>query len=118
MRRWLNAILVFVGLVAIWEALVRRGVWSPVLVPSPVDVAKYLVNSIQDRTLLTASYVTLQRLLLGYVVSLVLGLPLGLLIARFKFFQDTLGLLALGLQTLLVVRVAQEASDEMEWVVE
>ena len=29
-----------------------------------------------------------------------LGLPLGLLIARFRFCEDTLGLLALGLQTL------------------
>jgi NitT/TauT family transport system permease protein len=37
---------------------------------------------------------------LGYASGLVLGLPLGLLLARFRFFQDTLGLLALGLQTL------------------
>jgi NitT/TauT family transport system permease protein len=100
MRRWTTALLVFGALVAIWEWLVRAGVWSPVLVPSPVDVGKYLVASIQDKTLLEASYVTLKRLLLGYAVGLVFGLPLGLLIARFKFFQDTLGLLALGFQTL------------------
>lgn len=100
MRRWTTALLVFGALMAIWEWLVRAGVWSPVLVPSPVDVGKYLVASIQDKTLLEASYVTLKRLLLGYAVGLVFGLPLGLLIARFKFFQDTLGLLALGFQTL------------------
>lgn len=100
MKRWTTATLVFLSLILVWEWLVRAGVWSPVLVPSPVSVGKYLAASVQDRTLLEASYVTLKRLLLGYVVSIVLGLPLGLLIARFKFFQDTLGLLALGFQTL------------------
>ena len=100
MKRWTTAMLAFVGLIAIWEGLVRAGVWSPVLMPSPVDVGKYLVASIHDKTLLEASYVTLKRLMLGYGVGLGLGLPLGLLTARFKFFQDTLGLLALGFQTL------------------
>src|SRR3989442_9523547 len=100
MRRWLNAILFFVILLAIWEGLVRAGVWSPVLVPSPLEVARYLVGSLQDRTLLDASYVTLNRLLMGYATGLVLGLPLGLLNSRFKFSEDTVGLIALGLQTL------------------
>jgi len=100
MKRWMTATLVFLGLILIWEGLFRAKVWSPVLVPSPIAVGNYLVASIQDRTLLEASYVTLKRLLLGYIFSIVVGLPLGLLIARFKFFQDTLGLLALGFQTL------------------
>ena len=100
MKRWTTAMLAFVGLIAIWEWLVRAGVWSPVLVPSPVDVGKYLVASIQDKTLIEACYVTLKRLMLGYAVGLGFGLPLGLLTARFKFFKDTLGLLALGFQTL------------------
>jgi NitT/TauT family transport system permease protein len=42
----------------------------------------------------------MKRLLLGYLVGLVLGLPLGLLNARFKLLQDTVGIVALGLQTL------------------
>lgn len=100
MKRWLGAILVFAVLVAAWELLVRKGIWSPVLVPSPFEVAQYLASSIKDGTLLQAACVTLKRLLLGYAAGLLFGLPLGLLNARFKFLQDTLGLLALGLQTL------------------
>jgi len=99
-KRTLLAIGFFVALVVLWEVLVRRQVWSPVLVPSPIDVGKYLVNSIRDRTILEASYVTLKRLLLGYAVGLAAGLPLGLLNARFTIFEDTVGVLALGLQTL------------------
>lgn len=100
MKRSFRAIAFFAALVLVWEWLVRKEIWSPVLVPSPLDVGRYFVSSIQDRTLIDSSWVTLKRLLLGYVVGLGLGVPLGLLNARFKFCQDTMGLLALGLQTL------------------
>ena len=100
MRRCIVAVVFFGALAAVWEGLVRAGVWSPVLVPSPLQVVKYLVGAVQDGTLMDASLVTLKRLLLGYFAGLILGLPLGLLNARFQFCQDTLGLLALGIQTL------------------
>lgn len=100
MKRWLIAVLFFAALLATWEALVRAEVWSRVLVPSPLDVVRYFADALNERALLVAAGVTLRRLALGYLVGLVLGLPLGLLHARFKVLQDTVGLLALGLQTL------------------
>ncbi|MBI4658686.1 MAG: ABC transporter permease [Verrucomicrobia bacterium] len=100
MKRWTVFALFFAAFVVTWEILVRKGIWPPVMVPSPVDIGKYFIASIQDRSLLDASYVTLKRLLLGYAIGLAAGLPLGLLNARFKICADTLGLLALGLQTL------------------
>jgi NitT/TauT family transport system permease protein len=100
MKRWLVAVLFFVVLLAAWEALVRAEIWSRVLVPSPLDVVRYFADALNERALLVAAGVTLRRLALGYLVGLVLGLPLGLLNARFKVLQDTVGLLALGLQTL------------------
>lgn len=100
MKRFLSAAGFFVGLVVLWEILVRLHIWSPVLVPSPTIVGEYLLSAVKDGTLLSASAVTMKRLLLGYVFGIVIGLPLGLLTARFKVCQDTIGLLALGLQTL------------------
>ena len=100
MKRALTTTLTFLVLLVVWQELVHAGVWSRVLVPSPLDVGEYYVGAIRDGTLLSAVGVTLKRLLLGYFAGLLLGLPLGLLTARFKFFHDTLGLLALGLQTL------------------
>lgn len=100
MRRWMLPVGFFAALIGLWEALIRLGVWTSVLVPSPFDVGLYFVHALKNRELLDATYVTLKRLLLGYASGLVFGLPLGLLTARFKFFQDTLGLIALGLQTL------------------
>jgi NitT/TauT family transport system permease protein len=44
--------------------------------------------------------VTLRRLLLGYAIGIAIGLPLGLATSTSEYMQDTVGALALGLQTL------------------
>jgi NitT/TauT family transport system permease protein len=100
MKRALVVVVFFALLVAGWEVLYRMKIWSPVLVPSPVTVGQYLIESGKDGTMLQATIVTMRRLLIGYFLSIVVGLPLGLLTARFKFAEDTLGVLSLGLQTL------------------
>ncbi|MFT3782622.1 MAG: ABC transporter permease [Nibricoccus sp.] len=100
MKRFLSAAAFFVLLIVFWEILVRAKIWSAVLVPSPLTVGEYLWSAVRDGTLASAAWVTLKRLLLGYIFGILLGLPIGLLTARFKVCQDTLGLLALGLQTL------------------
>lgn len=87
-------------LVGIWELCVRAKIWSEVLMPDPASVAKYFWESTMDGTLIKGTMITMQRLILGYAVGVVIGLPLGLITARWRFFQDTLGMLALGLQTL------------------
>lgn len=100
MKRVLTAALFFACLIALWEILVRRGYWSPYIVPSPLEVARYLWESLTDHSLIDGSVVTIKRLLFGYFFSLLAGVPLGLLNARFQVVRDTLGLLGLGLQTL------------------
>jgi NitT/TauT family transport system permease protein len=100
MRRAINASIFFAVLIAIWQAAVMSGRWSPVLLPGPQSVAEYLWGAARDGTLGEASVVTVRRLLIGYVIGVAIGLPLGLLTSTSHFFEDTLGALALGLQTL------------------
>lgn len=100
MIRVLRSLGFFVFVIAVWEAASRAGWWSPVLVPAPLAIGQYLLEALKDGSLLTAGWVTMKRLLLGYIIGLVAGIPLGLLTARFRFAADTLGVLALGLQTL------------------
>lgn len=100
MKRSLAAVAFFIVLAGVWEWLVRSEKWSPLLVPTPSEVARYLISALQEGSLVGASGVTVRRLLLGYVCGIVVGLPLGLLTARFRFMQDTLGLVALGCITL------------------
>src|SRR5881409_2235192 len=100
MKRFLLAAAFFAVLVLLWEAAYRAKIWSPVLLPSPRQVVTYLEGAAADGTLVQATVITMRRLLIGYVIGLVGGLPLGLLTARWKVFHDTIGTLALGLQTL------------------
>jgi NitT/TauT family transport system permease protein len=100
MKRALSAAAFFAGLVVIWQLLYDAKIWSPVLVPSPESVVSYLVSAFQDGTMFGAIVITMRRLLIGYIIGIVAGLPLGLLTARWKVLQDTLGTLSLGLQTL------------------
>jgi NitT/TauT family transport system permease protein len=100
MNRILKAGSFFAGLIVVWQVLYLSGHWSPVLLPSPLAVARYIGGAVDDGTLASATFVTLRRLVYGYAFGLVIGLPIGLLTARFKLLQDTVGLLALGLQTL------------------
>jgi NitT/TauT family transport system permease protein len=76
------------------------GRWSAVLLPSPVMVGEYLWDALRDGSLTEAIEVTLRRLLIGYAIGVVIGLPLGLLTSTSEYFEDTIGALALGLQTL------------------
>ena len=100
MKRLVWSALFFLALLLIWHLLVLAKIWSVVLLPDPLNVWEYLKGAVGDGTLLQASVVTMRRLLTGYVIGIAVGLPLGLLTARFKFCEDTLGVLALGLQTL------------------
>lgn len=100
MKRAFLVIFFFFGLLLLWELAVRAHLWSPVLLPAPAKVAEYLKSAAADGSLWQAILVTLKRLLLGYVIGLLGGIPLGLLTARFRLLHDTVGTLALGLQTL------------------
>ena len=103
MIRTISSTAFFLVLLLSWEVASRSGIYSPVLLPSPLNVFEYLRQSGMDGTLWTATLVTMKRLLLGYGIGLLFGVPLGLLTARSRIMQDTLGLLALGVQTLPIV---------------
>lgn len=100
MTRWIAASLFFVGLLIAWHLAVEAKLWSPLLLPSPLSVFEYLKTAIEDGSLRDATVVTVRRLLIGYGLGMLIGLPSGLVTASSRWAQDTLGVLALGLQTL------------------
>ena len=100
MRRFANVTLFFAAIVTLWLLMVASGRWSPMLLPSPLSVWEYLWSALLDGSLLEATAVTVRRLLTGYAIGVLIGLPLGLLTSTSQFFEDTIGSMALGLQTL------------------
>jgi NitT/TauT family transport system permease protein len=100
MKRTVIAAGFFAALIGVWYAVIVSGRWSPVLLPPPQAVGEYLWTALRDGSILDATAVTLRRLLIGYAIGVAIGLPLGLLCSSSEFFEDTVGTLALGLQTL------------------
>ncbi len=84
----------------IWEAVSRSGVWPPYLFPSPSEVFQAFVFGLKDHSFILAMTVSIQRILIGYSISLILGISLGLMIGRFKVLDETIGSLILSLQVL------------------
>ncbi len=100
MKQFLAATAFFAALLGAWEIFARYGGVSTVLLPAPSAVLQYLVGAARDGSLSEATLVTMKRLVLGYAIGIGAGIPLGMLTARFKFLHNTVGTIALGLQTL------------------
>jgi NitT/TauT family transport system permease protein len=100
LKQRLAAVVFFVLALLAWHCVTQLGIWSPLLLPAPLDVGRYLYGALHDGTLVGATLVTVRRLLLGYALGISIGLPLGLITARWKICELTLGVIALGLQTL------------------
>ena len=110
--RWLVRILFLVLLVVIWELLFNAHIWSDIIVPGPLEVLHSLVTGFRptDTSSLPAIWnsslylqgtlVSLARLGIGYAISLVIGVILGLLMGRINLIKETVGSLVLGLQAL------------------
>jgi NitT/TauT family transport system permease protein len=90
----------YVILLIIWQLLSQSGLWVSYLLPGPGDVIGKLISGFGDGSFLLAILTSLRRLAIGYGISLVLGVVMGLLIGRNRYVEETLGSLVLGLQAL------------------
>ncbi len=93
-------ILFYAVLLALWWALAKARIWPPYVFPDPGSVLEALKNGTTDGTVWVAIRVSLRRIALGYGISLLLGMALGLLIASNKFLEETLGGMVVSLQSL------------------
>jgi NitT/TauT family transport system permease protein len=90
----------YAGLLMFWEGVVRLRIWPDYLLPGPLQVVASLAEGIGDGTLLKGALVSFRRLFVGYGISVVAGIALGLVIGRLRWLDETLGSLLLGLQAI------------------
>ncbi len=100
MSSTLRKLAFFALLIMFWELLFRLRLWSEYLFPSPISVIQTLYYGLTDGTFLIGIGVSMARVLVGYLVSLAIGLPLGLLVGRVRLLDETVGAVLTGLQTL------------------
>jgi NitT/TauT family transport system permease protein len=99
-RRITNQVIFYSLLIGAWALLAKLRVWPPYLFPPPWNVAEALWAGLMDHTFLIGIGVTMKRMLVGYSLSVVLGMILGLGVASNRFLEETLGPLLVSLQSL------------------
>lgn len=90
----------FVALLAAWQLLAVLEIYPEYLVPSPLGVLQTLARGFQNGRLIIGIASSMQRIVIGFGISALLGVALGLALGRIRVLDETLGALVLGLQAL------------------
>lgn len=93
MRRFgdlLLASLPFVVMIGIWQALAVYGGFPEKLVPSISQIFQTFFRLLNEGILLSSAVSTLYRLLLGFLISGVVGVFVGILMGRYRVIEETL----------------------------
>jgi len=97
--------LFYTALIVLWQLVFFLGVyvlkvWKPYAVPSPIGVWDKFLSLVAGKSLLIALVVSLKHAAIGFGLSIVVGLCVGLLITKSRYLNENLKPLILGLQTL------------------
>jgi NitT/TauT family transport system permease protein len=102
-RRWRSALPPFLALallVGLWQLAYVLELKAPEALPSPLDVVRSLSEQWSKGTVQQAVVNSLHRGVLGFLASIAVGTPLGLLIARVRPVRLAIGPIISGLQSL------------------
>jgi NitT/TauT family transport system permease protein len=69
---------------ALYEAVARSGLFPAVLLPTLPVVARTLYGTFADGSMPMHAFYTLERVLIGSALAVVVGLPLGILMGRYR----------------------------------
>jgi NitT/TauT family transport system permease protein len=100
------SVLVFIGLLVVWQAVVEMFNVSDILVPAPTAVVGSLVDGFQDGSLMTHSVVTLKEILIGFGIAVGSALLSAVLITQFRAVERVLFPLLILTQTIPKVAMA------------
>ena len=78
-----------------WGATPESRIISPVLLPSPGEVLKSVPVLFKERDLVASVVATLKRVLSGFALAIVVGVPLGILAGSYRLFDALTGPLSL-----------------------
>lgn len=93
-------VIFYAVLIGIWALVAKLRIWPPYVFPAPQGVLEALWAGFADKSFWIAIVISMKRMLLGYGISVVLGMILGLGVASNKFLEETVGGLLVSLQSL------------------
>jgi NitT/TauT family transport system permease protein len=103
-QTYLFPILAIVALIVIWQLIVVLFDVSPLILPTPADVADEIFS--HKSLLADHSWATFKEIVAGFVVSIVIGVPIAVAIAYSRAFERIVYPLLVTSQTLPKVALA------------
>ncbi|WP_405683565.1 ABC transporter permease [Streptomyces sp. NBC_00057] len=100
LRKVLPPVLAVALVITVWQLLVEAQVTDDYKLPSPAAVWSSAADMWLQGTLLEVVWTSVSRGLLGFLMAVAIGTPLGLLVARVKFVRAAIGPVLSGLQSL------------------
>ena len=87
--RAISMLVLFAAFLGIWQGVVLLGVVSPIILPSPSEVAEDLINVGQNLLsgsyMLKALWITTLEVIYGFALAFAIGFSLGVLVGETRF---------------------------------
>ncbi|WP_326946753.1 MULTISPECIES: ABC transporter permease [unclassified Amycolatopsis] len=97
---FLPPVLALVVLVVVWQLLWAAAFWPETQLPAPIAVWDEFWSHVVTGEVFGFVWTSVHRAALGFVAGVVLGTPLGLLVAKVRVVRAAIGPLLTGLQSL------------------
>lgn len=80
----LFAVAAFLVIIGAWALASATGAVDEIFLPNPIKVVQYYITSIQDGSLWENTKISIYRISLGFILAVILGIPVGILVGTFK----------------------------------
>ncbi len=100
MKRLAKHAIFYAALIGAWIIVAKMKIWPQYVFPAPQGVWESLRAGFADHSFWIAIAVSMKRMVLGYSLSVLLGMILGLGVASNAFLEETMGGLLVSLQSL------------------
>jgi NitT/TauT family transport system permease protein len=87
-RTILRGTITILVVAALYETIARSGMFPRALMPTLPKVGSTLVDLLADGTMLRHAFYTLYRMLAGFALAVAIGLPLGILMGRYRAVEN------------------------------
>jgi ABC-type nitrate/sulfonate/bicarbonate transport system permease component len=89
------ALVILIWAALTWGKVAEERIVSPVLLPSPLEVARSVPVLFTERALVESIFATLKRVLSGFGLAIIIGVPLGILAGSYRLLDALTGPLSL-----------------------
>jgi len=100
MKKILMQVTFYLSLILVWEIIASLNIWPQFLFPSPLKVITNLIDGFNNGIYHTGILISLRRILIGYSISLISGVFIGMILGNAKQVNDILGPFLLGMRSL------------------